>query len=72
MTAPAARTEAGFTLVEMMIAIIVLTSVFLGVGAVLNSRELDAKPGRNPGRGQRQPADHQPGAQVGHPRQGRV
>ena len=35
-------------IVVALIAVIVLTAVFLGVGAVLKSRELDEKPGRNP------------------------
>ena len=30
------------------LAIVVLAAVFLGVGFVLRSRELDEKPGRNP------------------------
>jgi hypothetical protein len=30
------------------LAIVVLTAVFVGVGSVLRSRELDEKPGRNP------------------------
>jgi prepilin-type N-terminal cleavage/methylation domain-containing protein len=37
MTAPAARTEAGFTLVEMMIAIIVLTVGLLGMASTMAS-----------------------------------
>ncbi|MEA2195396.1 MAG: hypothetical protein QOG42_1830 [Solirubrobacteraceae bacterium] len=35
-------------IVVALIAVIVLAAVFLGVGAVLRSRELDEKPGRNP------------------------
>ena len=35
-------------IVVALVAVIVLTAVFLGVGAVLRSRELDEKPGRNP------------------------
>ena len=35
-------------IVVALIAVIVLTAVFLGVGGVLKSRELDEKPGRNP------------------------
>ena len=31
-----------------LLAVALLTVVFLGVGAVLRSRELDEKPGRNP------------------------
>jgi hypothetical protein len=30
------------------LAIVVLAAVFVGVGSVLRSRELDEKPGRNP------------------------
>jgi hypothetical protein len=30
------------------LAIVVLAAVFIGVGSVLRSRELDEKPGRNP------------------------
>ena len=30
------------------LAIVVLATVFIGVGSVLRSRELDEKPGRNP------------------------
>jgi hypothetical protein len=35
-------------IVVALIAVIVLAGVFLGVGAVLRSKELDEKPGRNP------------------------
>lgn len=35
-------------IVVALIAVIVLAAVFIGVGAVLRSRELDEKPGRNP------------------------
>lgn len=35
-------------IVVALIAVIVLAAVFVGVGAVLRSRELDEKPGRNP------------------------
>ncbi len=31
-----------------LLAITILTAVFVGVGTVLRSRELDEKPGRNP------------------------
>ncbi len=31
-----------------LIAVILLVGVFLGVGTVLSSKELDEKPGRNP------------------------
>ncbi len=31
-----------------LLAVAVLAAVFIGVGAVLSSRELDEKPGRNP------------------------
>ena len=35
-------------IVVALIAVIVLAGVFLGVGGVLHSKELDEKPGRNP------------------------
>lgn len=35
-------------IVVALIAVIILAAVFIGVGAVLRSRELDEKPGRNP------------------------
>ena len=35
-------------IVVVLVAVIVLAAVFVGVGAVLRSRELDEKPGRNP------------------------
>jgi hypothetical protein len=31
-----------------LLAIVLLAAVFIGVGSVLRSRELDEKPGRNP------------------------
>jgi thiol:disulfide interchange protein len=31
-----------------LLAVVLLAAVFVGVGAVLRSRELDEKPGRNP------------------------
>jgi 4-hydroxybenzoate polyprenyltransferase len=31
-----------------LLAVVLLAAVFIGVGAVLRSRELDEKPGRNP------------------------
>ena len=35
-------------IVVALIAIVLLAAVFMGVAAVLRSRELDEKPGRNP------------------------
>ncbi len=35
-------------IVVALVAVIVLCAVFVGVGAVLRSRELDEKPGRHP------------------------
>ncbi|MBW3609728.1 MAG: PrgI family protein [Actinobacteria bacterium] len=35
-------------IVVALIAILVLAAVFIGVGTVLRSKELDEKPGRNP------------------------